>query len=174
MTGDGQGAFINDGLIVYSESQPAIEKVLDTAAGKAKNFSSSKLHAAFQGLSSGTFLSGVLEDLAELGTDIKNSKVVDLAKGLFFMAQEKGDSFRISVQATANSEENGKNLADIVQGFAALGRMSRSEDRQAIPAFLIDGLQVKVEGKAVRLELNMPSRELAELASRGKHLSLLH
>ncbi|MBE0713603.1 MAG: hypothetical protein IH583_14620 [Candidatus Aminicenantes bacterium] len=35
---DEYGAFINDGLIVFSESRPAIEKVLDTAAGKAKKF----------------------------------------------------------------------------------------------------------------------------------------
>ena len=97
---DGQGAFINDGLIVYSESRPAIERVLDTAAGKTKDFSSSRLHAAFKSLSSGAFLSGVLEDLAGLGTDIKKSKVIDLAKGLLFTAQEKGDilSWLVSVK----------------------------------------------------------------------------
>ena len=171
VTGDGQGAFINDGLIVYSESRPAIEKVLDTVAGKAKNFSSSKLHAAFKDLSSGAFLSGVVEDLAGLGLEVKQSKIVDTTKGLLFVAQEKGDSFQVRLQLTADSPESGKNMADIVQGFIALGRMSQGEGHRAIPASLLDGLKIKIEGKVVRLELDMPSREAADLASRGKGMS---
>jgi hypothetical protein len=174
VTKDGQGAFINDGLIVYSESRTALEKVLDTAAKKAKDFSSSKLHAAFKDISSGAFLSGVVEDLTGLHIEVKQSKIIDTAKGLFFVAQEKGDSFQARAQVTADSLENAKNMADVVQGFIALGRMSQAEggDRD-IPPSLIDGLQVKMEGKVVRLELNMSSRELADLASRGKHLSFL-
>jgi len=168
---DGQGAFVNDGLIVYSESRPAIEKVLDTAAGKAKNFSSSKLHAAFKDLSSGAFLSGVVEDLAGLGMATRQSKIVDTAKGLLFVAREKGDSFQARLQVTADSPESGKNMADIVQGFIALGRMSQGEGHRAIPASLLDGLQIKLEGTVVRLELDMPSREVADLASLGKDLS---
>jgi hypothetical protein len=171
---DGQGAFINDGLIVYSESRPAIEKVLDTAAGKAKNFASSKLHSAFKDISSGAFLSGVVKDwrdMAGLGTGVRQSKIADMAKDLLFFAQEKGDRFQVRVQVTADSPESGKNMADIVQGFIALGKMSRGEGHRAIPASLIDGLQIKIEGNVVSLELDMPSREFADMASRGKHLS---
>lgn len=171
VTEDGQGAFINDGLIVYSESRTALEKVLDTAAGKAKNFGSSKLLVAFKDISSGAFLSGVVEDLAGLRIDVKQSKIIDTAKGLLFVAQEKGDSFQVRVQVTADSLENAKNMADIVQGFIALGKMSQGEGHQAIPASLVNGLQIKMEGKVVRLELAMPSREFADLASRGKDMS---
>ncbi len=171
VTKDGQGAFITDGLIVYSESRPAIEKVLDTAAGKAKNFSSSKLHAAFKDLSSGAFLSGVVEDLAGLGMEVRQSKIVDTTKDLLFVAQEKGDRFQVRLQVTADSPESAKNMADIVQGFIALGRMSQGEGHRPIPASLIDGLQIKIDGKVVRLELDMPSREVADLASREKDLS---
>lgn len=169
--GDGQGAFINDGLIVFSESRPAIEKVLDAASGKAKNFSSSKLHAAYKDFSPGAFLAGVVEDLAGLGMEVKQSKIVDTTKGLLFVAQEKGDRFQVRLQVTADSPESAKNMADIVQGFIALGRMSQGEGHRAVPASLIDGLQIKIDGKVVRLELDMPSREVADLTSRGKELS---
>lgn len=171
VTKDGQGAFINDGLIVYSENRTALEKVLDTAAKKAKDFSSSKLHAAFKDISSGAFLSGVVEDLAGLRIDVKQSKIIDTTKGLLFVAQEKGESFQVRVQVTADSLENAKNMADVVQGFIALGKMSQGESHRAIPTSLVNGLQIKMEGKVVRLELDMPSREIADLASRGRDLS---
>ncbi|MBE3125611.1 MAG: sigma-70 family RNA polymerase sigma factor [Acidobacteria bacterium] len=94
------GAFINDGLIVFSENREAVEKVLDTAAGKTKSFASSKLNAAFKDVSSGTFLSGVVEDLSGLGKEINQSKFVEKASMVFFLAQEKQDNLQVRVQET--------------------------------------------------------------------------
>jgi hypothetical protein len=171
-TGDDEfGAFVNDGLIVFSENRQAVEKVLDTAAGKTKNFTSSKLNAALKDLSSGAFLSGVVEDLAGLGKEINQSKFVEKALGMFFLAQEKQDNLQVRVQITADSPESAKNMADIAQGLIALARLGQGEGPRAVPAFLVDGLQVKIEGKTVRLELDVPSRELANMASRGRGLS---
>ena len=49
-TGDDEyGAFINDNLIVFSESREAIEKVLDTAGGKTKNFAGTAAERLAQG-----------------------------------------------------------------------------------------------------------------------------
>jgi len=165
------GAFVNDGLIVFSESREAIEKVLDTAGGKAKNFASSKLNAAFKDASSDTFLSGVVEDLAGLGKEINQSKFVEKANGMLFFAQEKQDNLQVRVQVTADSPESAKNMGDIAQGLIALARLGQGEGRRDVPAFLVDGLQVKLEGKTVRLELNVLSREAADMMSRGRRLS---
>ncbi len=165
------GAFINDGLIVFSESREAIEKVLDAAGGKAKNFASSKLNAAFKDISSGAFLSGVVEDLAGLGKEINQSKFVEKASGMSFLAQEKQDNLQVRVQVTAESPESAKNMADIAQGLIALARLGQGEGRMDVPAFLVDGLQVKLEGKTIRLELSVPSREAADMVSRGRGLS---
>jgi hypothetical protein len=171
-TGDEYGAFANDGLIVFSESRDAIEKVLDTAGGKAKNFSSSKLNAALKDVSSGTFLSGIVENLSGLGRTIEQSKFVEKAGLMFFMAQEKQDNLQVRVQVTADSPESAKNMVDIAQGLIALARLGEGEGPKAVPAFLVDGFQVKMEGKTVRLELNIPSREIAKMASRGQGLDL--
>jgi hypothetical protein len=167
----GYGAFVNDGLIVYAENRTAIERVLDAAAGKAKDFSSSSLYGAFKNLPAGAFLSGVTEDLTGLDRDIRKSKIAEAAKGLLFTAQEKGDNFQVRLQVTTDSPESAKNMADIVQGFIALGRMSQGEGRRGIPASLTSGLQVKTDGNVVRLELDMPSREVVDLTSGGRHRS---
>lgn len=164
------GAFINDGLIVFSENREAVEKVLDTAAGKTKSFASSKLNAAFKDVSSGTFLSGVVEDLSGLGKEISQSKFVEKASMMFFLAQEKQDNLQVRVQITADSPESAKNMADIAQGLLAMARLGQGEGPRAVPASLVEGLQVKLEGKTVRLELDMPSREVANMASRGRGL----
>jgi len=164
------GAFVNDGLIVFSESREAIEKVLDTAGGKAKNFASSKLNAAFKDISSGAFASGVVADLAGLGREINQSKFVEKADMMFFLAQEKQDSLQVRVQVTADSPENAKNMADMAQGLIALVRLGEKEGQEAGPASLVKGIQVKLEGKTVRLELDVPSREVANMASRGRGL----
>lgn len=164
------GAFVNDGLIVFSENREAVEKVLDTAAGKTKSFASSKLNAAFKDVSSGPFLSGVVEDLSGLGKEISQSKFVEKASMMFFLAQEKQDNLQVRVQVTADSPENAKNMADMAQGLLAMARLGQGEGPRAVPASLIEGLRVKLEGKTVRLELDMPSREVANLASRGRGL----
>ena len=167
---DEYGAFINDGLIVFSENREAIEKVLDTAAGKTKSFASSKLNASFKDVSSGAFLSGVVEDLSGLGKGINQSKFVGKASMMFFLAQEKQDNLQVRVQVTADTPESAKNMADMAQGLIALVRLGRGEGPGAVPASLVEGLRVKLDGKTVRLELDMPSREVANMASRGRGL----
>jgi hypothetical protein len=55
---DEYGAFINDNLLVFSEGRAVIEKVLDTAAGKAKNFAATPLSASLKAVPGTAFLSG--------------------------------------------------------------------------------------------------------------------
>ena len=172
MDDDEHGAFVNDGLIVFAEHAADLEKVLDTASGKAKNFSSTKLNAAFKDVSAGAFLSGVVENLAGLGEEINQSKFVEKAGLLFFSAQEKQENLQVRVEVAADSSESAKNMADVAQGLIAMAKLGQGDRRGDIPAFLTEGLQVKLEGKTVRFEISIPSREAADLASRGKGLDL--
>ena len=170
---DEYGAFINDGLIVFSESREAIEKVLDTAAGKTKTFAASNLNAAFKDVPSSAFLSGVVGDLAGLGKEINQSKIVEKATGMFFLAQEKQDNLLVRLQVTADSPESAKNMADVVQGLIAMARLGEGRGDMARIVSLVEGVQVKLDGKTVRLEFNRPSREIADLMSRGRGLDRL-
>jgi hypothetical protein len=62
-------------------------------------------------------------------------------------------------------------MADVAQGLLAMVRLGQGEGPAgAVPASLVEGLRVKLEGKTVRLELDMPSREVANMASRGRGL----
>ena len=168
---DGFGAFVNDGLIVLSESAEAIEKVLDTAAGKTKNFAASPLSASLKDVSAGAFLSGVLPDLSGLSGMNSQSKILEKASGLFFLAQEKQDVLQIRLQVTADSPENAKNMFDMVQGIIAMGKLGGNEGDMAKIASLIDGLKVNLDGKVLKLDFERPSRDIADLVSKGHGLS---
>lgn len=167
MDDDDFGAFVNDNLIVFSSDRGALEKALDAAGGKVKTFASSKLAAALKEVPAGAFLSGVVEDLSGLGKEINQSKLVEKASGLFFMAQEKQSVLHIRVQMEADTPENSKNIADLVQGLIALGRLSEGRGEMARLASLTERVRVKQDGKTVWLELEGPSREIADLLSRN-------
>lgn len=162
---DEYGAFVNDNLLVFSEGRAAIEKVLDAAGGKAKSFAGSKLAASLKEVPAGAFLSGVIEDLSGLGKEISQSKLIEKASGLFFLAQEKQSRLQLRLQMNADTPENAKNIADLVQGVMALGRMSGGEGEMAGLATLVDGIQVKLDGKTVRLEFDGASQDVAKLLS---------
>jgi hypothetical protein len=168
---DEYGAFVNDNLIVLSESREAIEKVLDTASGKTKNFAASSLSAALKDVPPTAFLSAVLPDLSGLSGMNSQSKILEKASGLFFLAQEKQDVLQIRLQVTADSPESAKNMADIVQGLIAMGKLGGNEGDMAKIASLLDGLQVKLDGKVLKLDFERPSRDIADLVSRGHGLS---
>jgi hypothetical protein len=162
---DEYGAFVNDNLLVFSERRAAIEKVLDVAAGKAKTFAGTKLAASLKDVPAGAFLSGVIDDLSGLGKEISQSKLIEKASGLFFLAQEKQSRLQLRLQMNADTPENAKNIADLVQGVMALGRMSGGEGDMAGLAALVDGIQVKLDGKTVRLEFDGASQDVAKLLS---------
>ena len=168
---DEYGFFVNDNLIVFSEGREAIEKVLDTVGGKTKNYSTSALSASLKDVPSTAFLSGVLPDLSGLSHMNSQSKILEKASGLFFLAQEKQDILQVRLQVTADSPENGKNMFDLVQGIIAMGRLGGNEGDMAKIASLLDGLQVKLDGKVLKLDFERPSRDIADLVSRGRGLA---
>ncbi len=168
---DEYGSFVNDNLIVFSEGREAIEKVLDTVGGKSKNYSASTLSASLKDVPSTAFLSGVLPDLSGLSHMNSQSKILEKASGLFFLAQEKQDILQVRLQVTADSPENGKNMLDLVQGIIAMGRLGGNEGDMAKIASLLDGLQVKLDGRVLKLDFERPSRDIADLVSRGRGLA---
>jgi hypothetical protein len=163
--GDGCAAFITDNMVVLSESRSLVEKVLDTAGGKAKDFGGTPLSASLKDVPAGAFISGVLPDLSGLSRLNSQSKVLEQASGLFFMAQEKSGLLLLRLQVTAATPESAKNMADVVNGIVAMGRLGGNEGDMAKVAAMLDGLQVKLDGKVLRLDFERPSKDIAALVS---------
>ncbi len=168
---DEYGVFVTDNLLVFSESRAAIEKVLETAGGKTKDFTGSALSAALKEVPAGAFLSGVVPDLSGLGKEIKQSKVLEKASGLFFLAQEKQDTLLLRLQVTADTPDNAKNMFDVVQGLVAMGKLGGDQGDMARIASLLEGLQVKQDGKVLRIDFERPSQEIADLISHGRGIA---
>jgi hypothetical protein len=167
---DEYGVFITDNLLVFSEGRAAIEKVLDVAGGKAKTFAGTPLSASLKEVPAGAFLSGVLPDLTGLGKEIGQSKVLDKASGVFFLAQEKQGALQVRLQVTADSPESAKNMADIAQGFVAMAKLGGDDADMARISSLLEGLRFGVEGKTLKLEFERPSKDIADLLSKGHGL----
>ncbi|HSA94569.1 MAG TPA: hypothetical protein VLJ16_00865, partial [Acidobacteriota bacterium] len=148
----------------------ALQRVLDTAGGKSKSFAGSTLAASLKEVPSGAFLSGALPDLAGLSRMNSQSKVLEQASGLFFVAQERADNLFLRLQVTATTPENAKNMLDVVQGIIAMGRIGGNEGNMARIASLLDGLKVQQDGKVVRLEFERPAQEIADLLNHGRGL----
>jgi hypothetical protein len=51
-----------------------------------------------------------------------------------------------------------------------VGRLGGNEGDMAKIASVLDGLQVKLDGKVLRLEFERPSREIADLLAKGRGL----
>lgn len=164
------GAFVTDNLIVFSEGRTAVEKVLDTAGGKAKNYAGSALNASLKDVPANAFVSGALPDLSGLGKEIGQSKVLDKASGLFFLAQETKDVLQVRLQVTAESPESAKNMADIAQGFVAMAKLGGDDADMARISSLLEGLRFGVDGKTFKLEFERPSKDIADLLSKGRGL----
>lgn len=162
------GAFVNDRLIVLGDDQAAIQKALDTADSKGRNFTGTALSEALKDVPSGAFLSGAVPNLSGLGKEIGESKMLEQANGVFFLAQEKGDHILLHLQVTADNTEKAKNIADIVQGLVALGRMSGGQDKMSEMMQVLDGLRVGQDGKVIKLDFERPSKEIADLLTHNK------
>ena len=168
-TGDDEfGAFVNDRLIVLGDSQAVIQKALDTADSKGRNFTGTALSEALKDVPSGAFLSGAVPNLSGLGKEIGESKMLEQANGVFFLAQERGDNVLLHLQLTADDAEKAKNIADIIQGLVALGRMSGGQDKMSEMMQLLDGLRVGQDGKIIKLDFERPSKEIADLLTHSK------
>jgi|GEM_PF-599226 len=167
---DGFGAFVNDGLVVLSESAAGLERALDTASGKGGNFAGTALSASLKDVPSAAFLSGILPELSGLGREIGQSKVLEKATGLFFLAQEKKDVLQVRLQVTADSPESARNMADVAQGLVAMVRLSEDQEKAAKIASLLEGLRFDVAGKVFKLEFERPAQEIADLLTKGHGL----
>ncbi len=114
-----------------------------------------------------------MPELSRLSDLNSQSKVLEKASGLFFLAQEKTDKLLLRLQVTADSPESAKNMVDVVNGLIAMGRLGGNDEDMAKLASLLDGLQVKLDGKIVTLDFERPSKEIADLVSdkrAGLHL----
>ncbi|HOW85664.1 MAG TPA: hypothetical protein P5119_00715 [Candidatus Aminicenantes bacterium] len=168
------GAFVNDNLVVFSEGRAAVEKVLDTAGGKARSYEGSALSAWLKDVPQTAFISGALPDLGGLSREIGRSKILEKASGLFFMAQEKKEVLQVRLQVTADSPESARSMADVAQGLVAMAKLSEGQPDAAMIASLLEGIKFGVDGKVFKLEFERPAKEIAEMITKGSGFHGLH
>jgi hypothetical protein len=84
---------------------------------------------------------------------------------LLFTAQEKQDNFQLQVRVSADSPESAQDMADIIKGLIAMAKLGQKDGRETGATSLLLDIQVKLVENTVSLELNRPSREMADILS---------
>lgn len=158
---DEYGTFINDSLLMISESSDSLFSVLDTVSGKMKDISATALASQLKRLAPGNFLTAAsvkLNDMIE--DDDFPSAVLKNSKGAFFSVAEAGDKVKAMLSLETDSPETAKNLNDVVTGLKSLLAMQEKVDPEWS---LIKSLKMNVQGSSFILETEALIEEILEL-----------
>lgn len=165
---DGYGVFAGDNLLIISENQSGLEKVLDTFSGKEKNFSGSPLERQLRALSKDTFLVAAAENVSELldeDDDDFGALILQKTKSAFFSANEQNGKVKLQLDLQTDSPETATNMESMVTGLKAFLFMNDKIDPEWE---IIKSLKVSTRGATVVLESQGAVKELLNLLMKKK------
>jgi len=148
---DGYGAFINDSLVLISESKGALTRVLDTYSGKGKDISTSFMGSELDALSTDMILVLAADDISGLvgEEDDFPSAILKKTKTALLTLNEKNDRIKMKLSMDTDSPETAKNMEDMVAGLRAFLAMGEVVDPEWD---LIKSLKIGVNGTKVILQ----------------------
>ncbi len=165
---DGYGVFAGDNLLIISENQSGLEKVLDTFSGKEKNFSGFPLERQLRALSKDTFLVAAAENVSELldeDDDDFGALILQKTKSAFFSANEQNGKVKLQLDLQTDSPETATNMESMVTGLKAFLFMNDKIDPEWE---IIKSLKVSTRGATVVLESQGAVKELLNLLMKKK------
>ena len=147
---DEYGVFIHDNLLLISENEYGMIRVLDTFSGKAKGLSG-EMDAKLQSVSPQTFVVAVAENVAEMVEDEDDfpSLLLQKTETLFFTASEQGNILKLALNLQTDSPETAKNMLDMAQGLKAFLAMSEEVDADWD---LVKNMKIGIEGNSILVE----------------------
>jgi hypothetical protein len=158
---DEYGVFVNDSLLMISESEVSLKGVLDTISGKMKDISSTVLASQLKALSPENFLTAVSVKLNDMiDDDDFPSAVLKNSRGAFFSVAEIGSKVRARLSLEADSPETAKNMGDVINGLKSLLAMQEKIDGEWD---MVKSLKMNVQGSSITLETEALIEEIIRL-----------
>lgn len=174
------GAFAGS-VFVFSKNENMMKNVLDAIDGKNKNLKGVMPMTLTKGMPEGTFLSIVADDLPSIMGNQGNTFILKQTRMAFFMAMEKSGNLNLKLKMTAESAEAARNIEQVVRGLVAMAKLQQGEKTHeghmgahALLLKYLDDLMIVLDGNTLRLELSVPSKELAEMLLAKKKSLLIH
>ncbi len=158
--------FPKEGLALIAQNETGIKAALDVVAGKKQDISASPLRLELEKVSSGVFLTAVVENISSLA---KHKKPVILTKmsNALFTLEENQEDLAFNLNVSTLTPEDAKNMEQIVRGLIAMANMQKED----IPADLKlpEDLIVQTKGNTVRMGFTYPVDYIIKLiAKKGK------
>ncbi|UCH96784.1 MAG: hypothetical protein JSV88_08000 [Candidatus Aminicenantes bacterium] len=169
--GDHFGTFANEHVALVGEDEDAIKNVLDTIAGKKRSMTASHLMTYWKGIPQDAFLKAAASNIAELAHDREASAILKKTGMAFFMALERNENLKLKLKLTTDTPETAKNIHQVVMGFMALAKLKQNDKashKHMKFLELMAHLTINVEKNVVQMELNYPSKDLAEMFSHAR------
>ena len=157
-------SFVEKGLLVIAVDQASMEAALEAVRDKSKSLAGSPDGELLtRGAADPVFWARVIlpAGSVELGDPFGLNRVKDLVVS----ADMDESSLSLRVQVRSDSAELRNDVADILRGILAVGRLQQANAKVSEVA---RGTSVSVENDTVRLDLAVPADKLIEILKAGK------
>ncbi len=157
------GTFAADDLIVISQTEEAIQGVLDVLAGQGKSLAadrSASLGNLTEGID-GAFVAVAAVGLSELAGDNEQAAVLKNSRMLAILADESEGQMRLSVQLETNNAEAAQQVEQIARGMLAFASLQMQNKPELLS--LLQGCSLTRTDAQIAFSFRYPSAALFAL-----------
>jgi hypothetical protein len=163
------GVFVGKDLVIYSRDEATIKNVLDVIRGKKKNLKSAPLMNYVKMIPTNAFMLAASNDLSALGGKHGPQGMILGKTGVAtFMALEQNKNLTMEVMLDSGTEENAKNVENIIRGLTALANMHQNDQSKKYMK-LIKSLNISRKGNTLHLIFSHPSEALIQMIKSRRH-----
>lgn len=157
------GCVFDRQTVLLGDDAALMRRALDVLAGKAQSLSASKALSLLPASREGAILIAAANELKFPAKKGKRNPLVEKLSAAGILLGEKDGVLYAEVSVTAKTEADGKQLREIVQGFAALFNLAKEQDENAHLRDLGEEIRVSGEGQSAKLSVTLPAESLMKL-----------
>ena len=152
------GVVLDDGGVLVGANADSIKAQLKVLAGAAPNLATSNKHNLE---SEGAPMIQLSVDMQALEGLDAEAEVIQQAQRVTMRVDEKGENMAATVGLVTGSDTDAADLGDVLQGLVSFARLNKDEEPEL--ARLARMLKTSVEGSAVRLQMEIPTKDLLDM-----------
>lgn len=150
-------------LLVICSDKHVLADALDVLDGDKPSLSRGRSPFVVSRPKRGSFVFVAARDVDDFPKIEPASEIIRLSDGFAVDIGEKGDTVYGQATVSAENEQTARDIADVVSGMVALGRLLGSQDPELKPLLALAGaLDVTADGTRVSIRLQYDSQKLVE------------
>lgn len=163
------GVFVDSHLFLISGNEETIQNALDVISGKKANVSSSPVMSDLKEIPKEAFLMAYASDISSLANNGKGPFVLNKTGMGHLTIAEKGNNLALNINSALESEEDAKNIEQVIRGGIAMVQLQNDEKMMKLKE-LLNRIQLSFKGNKIQIGLTYPVKDLVEFLTKdGKH-----